>query len=310
VPAPSDPIGAGTTSSVILRRSGTIAGLGLLAVQTAFLVSAGAQMIQSDPTTFPQTATDTAFKAAVGSATVAFGSAGCQLGYYPNLNDVYGVHELDIYDPIIPKSYFVAWLKDTGTVGGSQIYNLFCPTVTTANEAREFGVGDILEPAGHRGPVGTTFVRNLDNEGLYRISGSGQATVAPLSGGAFPPADVVGTPVKVSHPSPSQWHLETSSNEPQALRLHLTDVPGWNATIDGRPLALESYAGMMFQVKIPAGEHTIVLRYWPKALTIGLVLALASALCLVGLLVVASVRKRRRPVVNQLDMDIPVDPAP
>jgi Bacterial membrane protein YfhO len=251
-------------------------------------------MMESNPNTFPQTPTTRAFVAGVGSATVANGSHGCLLGIGPNDNDAYGVQEFAVYDPIIPKKYFTAWTADTGTSSGLPGLYIFCPPVTSVAMAKEFGVGYVLEAAGRPGPVGSVFVRHLADEDLYRIPGSGQATVAPLAAGEVPADTVVGTPVTVHHPSPSQWRVKTSSNAPLALRLHLTNVPGWKATIDGRPLALESYAGMMLQARIPAGTHTIALRYWPQTFTIGLVLAFVSAACLLGLLVFASVRKRRR----------------
>ena len=277
-----------------LRWPGTIAAFGLLAVQTAFLVSAGAQMLQSSPHFFPQTSTTNAFSAAVGSATVGSGVPGCSLGLQPNINGVYGVHELDVYDPIIPKSYFTVWPAVTGTSAGVPSYNLFCPAVTSVAEAREFGVGYVLEKAGIRGPLGSVFVRHLGDEDLYRIPGAGQATVAPLSDGSFPSDSLAGTPITVRHAGPSEWRLVTSSGSPQALRLHLTDVPGWHATIDGRPLALESYAGMMLQARVPAGVHTIALRYWPNTFTGGIIMALVSATFLIGLLVASSQRRRKR----------------
>jgi hypothetical protein len=292
--ASTDIQGAGTGANGALRWSGTMAGLGLLAVQTAFLVSAGAQMMESSPHWFPQTRTTQEFAASVGSATVADGSPGCQLGIGPNDNDPYGVHELAIYDPIIPKKYFTAWSADSGSPSGFPLLYVFCPAVTTVEVAREFGVGYVMEMAGHPGPVGSVFVRYLADEDLYRIPGSGEATVAPLVSGALPADSVVGTPVTVHHPGPSRWTLDTSSDEPQALRLHLTDVPGWHATIDGKPLALEPYAGIMLQARIPAGVHKIVLRYWPQTFTEGIVLALGSATFLVVLVVASSFRKRRR----------------
>lgn len=278
----------------IRRWSRTIAGLALLAVQTAFLVSAGATMLPSSSTSFPQTPATDAFVRTVGSATVAFGNRTCLLGIAPNDNGVYGVHELGIYDPIIPEKYFTSWPSDAGTWSGNPELNLFCPVVDTVAVAREFGVGYVLEARGVPGPVGSVYVRQLGEEDLYRIPGSGDATVAPLRAGALPPADVVGTPVTVGHPSPSRWQVTTSSDTPQVLRLHLSDVPGWHATIDGEPLPLESYAGMMLQARIPAGVHTIDLHYWPQAFTAGIVSAGVSVVFLVALLVASSVRKRRR----------------
>ncbi len=304
----SPPVKSGTGGRWILRWSGPVAGLGLLAAQTAFLVSAGATMVESSPTSFPQTPTVRELAYIVGSDTVAFGSTRCGLGIVPNVNDVYGVHELAVYDPIIPKDYFSAWRADSGTAGGSNEYNLFCPVVTSATVAREFGVSYVLEAAGEPGPVGSVYVRRLGDEDLYRIPGSGEATVEPLSAGKLPPIDLVGTPVAVDHPSPSRWHLTTSSKSPQVLRLHLTDTPGWQSTIDGKPLKLESYAGMMLQARIPAGDHTIELNYWPHTFTEGIVVALASATGLLGLLVVASIHKRRGSEVDGVSRDEPASP--
>ncbi len=59
-------------------------------------------------------------------------------------------------------------------------------------------------------------------------------------------------------------------------------MPGWHATIDGRPLALKRYAGVLLEARVPPGRHTVVVRYWPETFTEGLVLAGAAALGLAG----------------------------
>jgi len=294
----------------ILHWSRAAVAVGLLAVQTAFLVSAGALMVQSSSQWFPQTSGTRELAAEVGTARVGSGTLTCGLGIAPNVNGVYGVHELDVYDPIVPKRYFSSWFHITGQYAGSQTYNSFCPAVRTVAVAREFGVGYVLEGSGRRGPVGSVHVGRVGNEELYRIPGTGEATVTPLQQGGFPPDEVAGTPVAVHHPSPSQWQLTTSSTEPAALRLHLTDSPGWHATIDGRPLALGTYAGMMLQARVPAGTHTIVLHYWPQAFTAGILVALASAVFLIGLLIAAFLRKRHRSRTDTPDSGIPAAPAP
>ena len=295
---PAQPLADAERKNWMDRSSGAIAGFALLAAETVFLVSAGATMVQSSPQSFPQTPVTREFTKAVGSATVAFGSTECQLGLASNVNDVYRVRELEVYDPIIPKDYFSAWKEDTGTAITLQGFNLFCPVVSSAIVAREFGVGYVLEPAGKPGPTGGIHVLRVGDEDLYRIPGSGAATIAPLVRGRLPADQMAGTPVSVRYPTPSEWHLTTTSTSPQALRLHLTNVPGWHATIDGKPLALEPYAGMMLQARIPAGSHTIVLKYWPRLFTEGIIVAAASALFLLGLLVAASVRKRGRLITN------------
>ena len=66
----------------------------------------------------------------------------------------------------------------------------------------------------------------------------------------------------------------------QVLRLRLTDEPGWHATIDGRPLALVPYAGVMLQARNPPGNHIVELHYWPETFTAGLILAAGCVLVL------------------------------
>jgi uncharacterized membrane protein YfhO len=99
--------------------------------------------------------------------------------------------------------------------------------------------------------------------------------------------------VAVSHPDPAAWTISTDAPSATMLRMHLTDVPGWHATIDGRPLPLRSLSGSMLQARLTAGAHTVILHYWPTAFTAGLVLALLSVVGLGGGLVLGPLRRRR-----------------
>ena len=182
----------------------------------------------------------------IGNSTVGFGTFTCYdgpavtaLGILPEANSLYGIHEFDFYDPVLPRAYLQSWAEVSSSRGGVPIYNSFCPVLTTAEQARRFGVEYVLELAGHSGPTGAIFVRSIDDEALYRIPGSAPATLTPLaSDDRLPPDDALGTPVNVDHPSPSSWKVTTTGDNMQVLRLRLTDEPGWHATIDGRPLAL------------------------------------------------------------------------
>ena len=137
-------------------------------------------------------------------------------------------------------------------------------------------------------------VRRVGDEDLYRVPGAGAAVETPVgSGGAFPSPDVPGTVVPVTSPAPTTWKVVTDAASPQVLRLHLTDSPGWRATVDGRPLALSSYAGMMLQARVPPGRHVVELQYRPALFTAGVALAGASVVALVAALVVGRVRRRR-----------------
>ena len=110
---------------------------------------------------------------------------------------------------------------------------------------------------------------------------------------AMPKRTAAGTPVPVIEPSPSSWTMHTSSKSAGILRLRLTNLPGWKAEVDGKPLALHRFAGVMLQAQIPAGDHTVELHYWPTTFTAGLALAAGSVVGLVILLYFGR-RNRRR----------------
>jgi hypothetical protein len=236
----------------------------------------------------------------VGSSLVGTGSSSCiastwlggqEPGLLPQANTLFGVHELAIYDPLVPKSYFTTWQRLTGSPGGSAYLYQFCPAITSAALARRFGVQYVLELPGTAPPQGAVRLGRIGNELLYRIPDSGRATLVPArSGTSLPPDDETGRLVDVHEPDPATWELSTSSREAEVLRLRLTDVPGWHATIDGRPLALEPYAGIMLQARVPPGRHVIDVTYWPGAFTVGLVVALVTVVTLA----IASILARRR----------------
>jgi len=155
-------------------------------------------------------------------------------------------------------------------------------------------VSFVLEVAGAPAPQGAVFDTKVGGEDLYRIPGAAQATLTPWPHGGAPPApDAPATPVSVTHPDLASWKIETRARVPSVLRLRLTDVPGWHATVDGKPVALERYSGVMLQARVPAGAHTVELHYWPVAFTAGIVLAGCSAVSLVATLVVTRRRRRR-----------------
>jgi hypothetical protein len=223
------------------------------------------------------------------------------LGIQPDVNVAYGVHEFDSYDPLIPKRLFTSWAKSTGhyptPLGPSYAVptSLFCPAVRTTTEARLFGVGFVLEPGRAKGPSGSVFDRRVGNERLFRIPGSSVATLTPIGrGGSLPTTKETGKPLHVSYPSPTSWTMVTNATTPQVLRLRLTDVPGWRASIDGRPLALRRFNSSMLQATIPAGKHTVELHYWPEAFTAGLVIAAVTVIILVSVPVAGGWRRRHR----------------
>ena len=277
------------------------AALTLLAAETAFLVAAGAPLWSSSPTYLPVTAPERQLAKTVGSQTVGLGENGCfgrQLGIVPDLNVALGVRELADYEPLVPKTFAQSWRDATGedtspAVFAGVPFSVLCPAVTTVAAARQFGVGFVLEPAGASGPRGAVYVRRIGVEDLYRIPGSGPATLVVLgAGGSSPPDDAPGAVVPVSRPDPASWRIVTDAPASRLLRIRLTAVPGWHATVDGRPVALEHWAKVMFQLRVPAGRHVVELHYWPGTFSAGLGVAAAAVVGLCGVPAVAAYRRR------------------
>jgi hypothetical protein len=276
----------------------------LVAVETVMLVVAGAPLPSSSPVPLSPTPAERTLARLVGTSLVGFGNNACfsadQLGIVPDVNVAFGVHELAVYDPLFPQAYYDTWLQATGETGEPERlaavpFSLFCPAVTSAVVARRYGIGFVLEPSGGHGPPGTVLVADVGHERLYRVPGVAAATLVPAPGtGPEPGPDAVGSAVAVSHPGPASWRVVTRTSGPALLRLRLSDVPGWHATIDGRPLALERYAGVLLEARVPSGRHTVVLSYWPSRFTAGLGLAGAAVVGLIAVPLVATARRRRR----------------
>jgi hypothetical protein len=278
--------------------AGRLAGVSLLACETAFLVAAGAPLWTSASTPFASTPNMVALQSAVGSSVVGLGRSLCVLppglGIPENAELAYGVQELALYDPMIPSAYYSSWRAVSHASPGIPDDSVYCPGITTAELARLYGVSFVVERSGTPGPRGGVFDRAVGDENVYRIPNAGVATLTPLAvGGRLPADNAPGTPVTVTHPRPSTWRLHSDADRPQALRLRLTDVPGWRASIDGRPVPLERFAGVMLQVEVPAGRHTIELNYWPTTFSVGLLLAGCAVLGLAGALAVSWNRHRR-----------------
>jgi hypothetical protein len=290
----------------------------LLACETAFLVATGSPIWDSSPSFLPVTSAEVALQHAVGSSLVGLGSRLCDhgegVGFRPNVNALFDIQELAVYDPMLPLAYYQSWTALTGqrpNAAGFKEFSSFCPPITSAAIARAYGVSFVLETRGSPGPTGSVFDRNIGNEELYRIPNSGLATLTPVAGtGKAQTPTGPSTTVPVTHPDPASWKLITHGATTEALDLRLTDSPGWHATIDGRPLALKVFQNVMLQAQIPAGTHTVQLTYWPGSFTEGIALALCSLVGLTILLVGGRFWRRRHRPISGGNPDSTSDEAP
>lgn len=103
---------------------------------------------------------------------------------------------------------------------------------------------------------------------------------------------------------PHEFVIETSATAPQFLVLSEIWYPqGWEARIDGEPIAIERVNYAFRGMQVPAGEHTITMTYDPPEIAAGFLvsrIALLVSLALVGL-GAAMVWRRRAPAPDPTD---------
>lgn len=275
--------------------AGIIAGTLLFLLLTGFLITAGTPLYSSSTQYPTSTPAVTTLKHVVGTSVVGVGGQPTypeDLGIMVNANLLYDIQEFGAYDPVLPHAYFA--LYGTPVSELAEIGDVLNPGITSVRAARLYGVRYLLEPSGVSGPKGSVFVRRVGDEDLYRVPGATAATLVGLGpSGTLPGMYAAGVPVAVNHPSPNAWKMVTHSTSPSVLRLRLTNVPGWRATIDGKSVDVDSFARIMLQVRVPPGRHVVELQYWPKTLSIGIVLAACAAIGLVLLVILAWLRSRR-----------------
>jgi hypothetical protein len=85
--------------------------------------------------------------------------------------------------------------------------------------------------------------------------------------------------------------LRSRGTGPGLVVLSDNQYPGWKATVDGKDAPVERVDYLLRGVRVPAGTHTVELRYEPLSWRIG---AIVSLLSMVGLVLAAAVGWRRR----------------
>jgi hypothetical protein len=302
--------------TALVRGTGLLVGRGglalLIGVEATFGILGGAWFLSSTPDPLPVTPAIAALQRDTGGQLVAIGTcpslhAFPDLGVMPDVNAAYRIDELDDYDPIMTTQYYAALggllgISKTPPAGENA---LFCPEISSVRAARFFGAAYVLEPSGADGPKGTRLVATIRGEGLYAVPDSGRATTVPLARGtgggqgghwsnswegsasALPAVQ----PARESRSGTWTVHLDAPARS--LLVLRVTAVPGWQASIDGRPLRLHTYDTLLLTAVVPPGRHVVVLRYWPSLLTVGLVVAAVAAATLVVVLGWAEWERRR-----------------
>ncbi|MCB9077707.1 MAG: YfhO family protein [Anaerolineaceae bacterium] len=81
--------------------------------------------------------------------------------------------------------------------------------------------------------------------------------------------------------SANELSLTINTTAPQLLVVSQIDYPGWQATLDGQEVELLQVDAVLQGIVVPAGPHSIRIKFWPGTFAAGLWLsAIGSLLCL------------------------------
>jgi hypothetical protein len=108
------------------------------------------------------------------------------------------------------------------------------------------------------------------------------------------PDDASAEQAEVAEYEANRIKLHTSTQAPGLLMLSEVYYPSWKAYVDGQPAEVQVADQLLRSVEIPAGEHTVELRYESWTLWAGVVISLVAYVGLVGLAVAAGARRMRR----------------
>ncbi|HEX8069128.1 MAG TPA: YfhO family protein [Pyrinomonadaceae bacterium] len=101
-----------------------------------------------------------------------------------------------------------------------------------------------------------------------------------------------GSGARVVASAPARLTVETDAPTPTVLVVSDIFYPGWVATVDGRPAPILLTDYLLRGVALPAGRHTVEMRYDAPAARVGAFVSLAT-LALLGALTLYAARSRR-----------------
>jgi hypothetical protein len=76
--------------------------------------------------------------------------------------------------------------------------------------------------------------------------------------------------------------LDLVTQEASWLRIGVSFDPGWRATLDGKPIEIHPAQLAFMAVRIPEGQHTLILNYRPAYFRLGLAVTFAGLMVLTG----------------------------
>jgi hypothetical protein len=102
--------------------------------------------------------------------------------------------------------------------------------------------------------------------------------------------------VVISEWGPEAITLSVTTSAPGLLVLSEVATPGWIASIDGKETPILQTNYLFRGIPIPAGAHTVSLRYRPPFLAAGLLITGATVLSIVIAMLIPTLARRTRPL--------------
>jgi hypothetical protein len=229
----------------------------------------------------------------------------------PNLAMRYGLYDARNYDYPVEKRYDALWRSAVSTRSDLMTppTRLASTTPVALRALGLLGVTDLLAPPDLPPPAGLPLRYAGADARIYAnpdalprawvagaqqvVAGEDAQRAAVLAAGFDArrtavverplPARGTGGSARIAAYAPERVELTTAGGGGIAV---LSDVafPGWHATVDGRPAAIERVDYLLRGVAVGPGSHRIVMTYAPASWRAGWIVSL---LALIGLLVAA-----------------------
>jgi len=241
----------------------------------------------------------------------------------PNVAERYGLRDARTgSDVLFTRRYLDLWTGLGGVGAGEKFFLAYSPQAQRL--ASLFAIRYVLIPPAERfpgwlqpalttpgGTVGlnrTALPRAWVAYGWRPAAGRSQAlamTVAAsttqaldspvIEGAPSPPVKdpPAAGPAQVLSDGPEGVTLRAVATRPGFLVLDDSAYPGWDASLDGRPVKWLPANENFRAVAIPAGRHVVSFRYAPRSVLIGAIITLACIVALLGLWLWG--RRRARP---------------
>ena len=91
--------------------------------------------------------------------------------------------------------------------------------------------------------------------------------------------------VAVSEYSPGHIRLDVDAQRPSLLVVSESYYPGWRATLDNQPVEILRANYLSQGIVVPAGKHTIEMKYEPNSFRNGVIISLVGLMGLLALIV-------------------------